>query len=173
VLTIICSITKISGIYTGISVDSVWEAYWQFITANVALTMTSATAFRIFFVVNGTEKLQASSDPLAAWYCQLRQLLSSSLTTRLRRSKASGDNSEDDRPLGNHFHLSPQVPRGTMTGVRTVIKGQDKTTLKPSQVMHSRVDDGNEDPWPLSGHNVSIGVIGVQQDITLQYEDAC
>jgi hypothetical protein len=162
ILTIICTITRAAGIRSPTSTDSVpsedsvWEIYWALIAANVALTMTSATAFRIFFVQSSKEKVQGSSGHVATWFVKVRQLLRSTFTSRSRRSKPSADGFQEGNPLGDDVHLSLQIPRGTMTGVRTFIKGQGKTTGGPSQVMHSMLEDENEDSWPLSGHSMSV-----------------
>ena len=68
ILTIMCTIVRIAGMHTGRtvkSIDSVWGTYWQFIAANIALTMTAVTAFRTFFVSRGAEdrcRLQGVQD---------------------------------------------------------------------------------------------------------------
>jgi hypothetical protein len=135
--------------------------------------MTSATAFRVFFVTNGTDKSQGSSRPVATCYNRFRQLLHSTFTSRALQTKPSADSSQDVKPVGDKVQLSLQIPRGTMTGVRTIIKGQGKMTVKPSQISNNMLEEEHEDSWPLAGQSLSVGVIGVQQDITLRYEDAC
>ena len=56
-ITVICTITRVSGVNPGstyLTIDPVWGAYWQYVTANIALTMTAATAFRTLFVSHGS-----------------------------------------------------------------------------------------------------------------------
>ncbi|KAL9593464.1 MAG: hypothetical protein Q9219_007542, partial [cf. Caloplaca sp. 3 TL-2023] len=134
-----CTIVRIAGIHTGRtveSIDSIWETYWQFIAANIALTMTAATAFRTFFVSRGGggdhRPAQApGADSADTFYSQSRKLLSHLLSAILpsRRSKgcpsaSSGDGaSSGDMPI----ELRQQIPRATLTGMRTFIGGQGRS----------------------------------------------
>lgn len=181
ILTIACTIARISGIHTGrtvSSIDSVWELYWQFIAANVALTMTAATAFRTFFVVRKDGGPQSPSSQ-NSWFLRGRHFLRSAFShpfslfqSRRGRSKLSGSSSGSE---GNHnapMELYHNIPRGTMTGIRTIISGQGRTAAGHSQVMSTMVEEEFEDTWPLSDSRNARG-IKVQQDITLGSDDAC
>ena len=68
----------------------------------------------------------------------------------------------------------PQIPRGTMTGVRTFINGRGKTVARASQMMQSQMMEEEEDSMPLAGvggkHERSISV---QHDITSKSERVC
>lgn len=160
VLTIMCTIVRIAGIHTGRtvkSIDSVWETYWQFIAANIALTMTAVTAFRTFFVSRGAED-RRHPDPGSKenWYSKGRRLLRSVFSTRLwysRRSKSSSrtpggpPSSWDDAPM----ELKQDIPRATLTGMRTFINGRKLTPRdRESQIMRSVGEEEYQDDWPLS-----------------------
>ncbi|KAL9133287.1 MAG: hypothetical protein Q9175_005537, partial [Cornicularia normoerica] len=170
---------KSSGIHTGRtfkSIDTVWQTYWQFIAANLALTMTAATAFRTFFVSRAQERRPVSPGSNNTWYTKSKKLLRSTLSHRLWRSKSSaahftsGNTSKSTGP----FKLEPQIPGGTMTGIRTLISGQGKTKGHPSQVMHGVIDGEYDDSWPLHHlptNGEDVRAINVQRDVTLVSED--
>ncbi|MCJ1270048.1 hypothetical protein MMC22_009942 [Lobaria immixta] len=172
ILTILCTIIRISGIHTGRqvkSIDSVWETYWQFIAANIALTMTAATAFRTFFVSRVKEQEPQVVGPKDMWYTKGRRLLRSAFTSRSWRSKSKSNSfglvGNADLPIS----LSHKIPRATMTGVRTFIIGQGRMKAGNSQVM---AEEESEDLWPRSINGGSAPVIQVQQEITSQSDDA-
>lgn len=181
ILTIMCTITRISGIHTGrtvSSIDSVWETYWQFVASNLALTMTAATAFRTFFVgrKDGGPQPAKYHD---SWTMKGRQLLRSALSfpftlfsSRPWKSKPSDNSSGSE---GNHnapIELRHSIPHGTMTGIRTFLSGQGRTKADHSPIMHSVGEEQFDDRWPLSDSRNARG-IKVQQDITLGSDDVC
>lgn len=175
ILTIVCTIARMSGIHTGRSfrsVDSVWETYWQFVAANLALTMTSATAFRRFFVARGQDR-QERSRSTDTWYERSRRFLHSAFTTGLWRSQR-GANSSRENPKPNSLpQLSHHIPHGTMTGIRTFINSAGRTKARDSQIMASTVDEEYQDEWPLSTANRIERGITVQKDIESRSEGAC
>ena len=181
ILTIICTITRISGIHTGRtvpSIDSVWGTYWQYVAANVALTMTAATAFRTFFVVrkDGVQNLPAYRN---SWYTRGKLLLQSasrflSILSRPRssRSKSKTNSAEADENANDFLELRHEIPRGTMTGVRTFISGQGKTTAGHSRIMETMAEGEFEDTWPLS-YSREAGGIKIQQHVISSVDYAC
>ena len=160
-----CTIVRIAGIHTGRtvkSIDSVWETYWQFIAANIALTMTAATAFRTFFVSRSAEdrrhiKEVGSGVSGESWYNRGQRLLRSIFSTRLwrsRRSKRSRQTLDgsyggwDNAPM----ELRQHIPRATLTGMRTFINGRDMSYReRESRIMQTLDHRESEDHWPLSG----------------------
>ncbi|KAI9876909.1 MAG: hypothetical protein M1830_005310 [Pleopsidium flavum] len=176
ILTIMCTITRISGIHTGRtvkSVDSIWETYWQFIAANLALIMTAATAFRTFFVSRVKDREAQSPRSMDPWYMKARRLLRSTFTPRTWRSKPSVDSSREGNRSDVPMELPYQFPGGTMTGIRTFIDGQGRTKVGDSQIMHSMANEEYDDSWPLSTNGRNTQVIKVQHDVTLRSDDAC
>ena len=72
ILTIVCTIVRVAGVRTSSnnsSLDTVWQTYWQFITADIALTMTAATAFRTFFT-SRHDKEEHRSESSGSWLGQ-------------------------------------------------------------------------------------------------------
>lgn len=180
ILTIMCTITRVSRIRTGRtikSIDSIWETYWQFIAANLALIMTAATAFRTFFIAKSKDRgAQVPKSGYSSWYIKGRRLLRSALIPRSwqsRRSKdqySSGDISHADVPVV----FAARIPHGTMTGIRTFIHSAGRKKSEKSQVMHSMVE---EEEYPDSVHLPTNGsrdlVIKVQRDMTFRSDEAC
>jgi len=160
ILTIMCTITRISGIHTGRtvqSVDSVWETYWQFIAANLALTMTAATAFRTFVSrVRDREAQPPRSRKI--WYMKSQRFLHSLFTPWSWRLKPSGDSSREGNGSDVPMQLPYQFPGGTMTGIQTFIDGQGRTKAEDSQISRSMAEEYYDDPWSLStdGRNAQV-----------------
>ncbi|KAL8835183.1 MAG: hypothetical protein Q9170_003429 [Blastenia crenularia] len=164
ILTIMCTIVRIAGIHTGRtirSIDSVWETYWQFIAANIALSMTAATAFRTFFVSRSADAHRAADRPGAnsseTLYTKSHKLYRAVISTILpfRRSKSPAGNSERSSSSGGWnnapIEMRQQIPRATLTGMRTFIGQQGKSQrYRESQIMRSGGRDEDRDDWPLS-----------------------
>lgn len=176
ILTIICTVIRVAGISTGRTVralDIVWMAYWQFIAANIAVTMTAVTAFRTLFVSavggNGESPSPESSEK---WYTKgrgfVRCKLSRPLSWRFRRR--AGNNrygSRNDRPP----ELSLHAPRAAMTGIRTFIHGQGRTGKGGSQLMRSMVEEGSEKSLPLYAKDTNSPSIMVRHDLAVTCEN--
>lgn len=165
-----------SGIKTGRSfdsIDSIWETYWQFAAANLAIIMTAATAFRTFFVTRATkERVPEPAGLKKSWYTKGRRLLLSAFSLASRRSKPKADISGDDRNSNDAMELNYPIPRGTITAIRTIINGSSRTKVENSQIMHSMDGGESEDSWPPSTKGMNAQAIKVQQDITLRFDEA-
>lgn len=172
ILTIICTITRISGINTGRtvkSIDSIWETYWQYVAANIALTMTAATAFRTFFVSQGREGVP---QPKHTWSSAGRKLLQYVTTLRSWRLKSGVENSEDCGKPVIPVPLRQSIPRGTFTGVGTFINGQGRTDAETSIITHTEDGEQFEDQRPLFASGRYASHIRVTQNITQQIDRA-
>ena len=164
ILTIMCTIIRIGGIRTGHaikSIDSVWATYWQFVAANIAVTMTAATAFRTFFVSrSGDDQRHAQGVPdgvfKETWYSKSLSLLRSAFSTRLwhswrsknfQRDSGERNSGQDDAPL----ELTHRIPRATLTGMRTFIDRQAiSNSCGASQYTPSVGLEEYQENWPLS-----------------------
>ena len=176
ILTIICTITRIAGIQIGHtirSLDSVWEIYWQFVAANVALTMTAATAFRTFFISRVKDRRMLSPRSKDSWYTKSKRLLWSAFSLRSWRSQPQAEHSGSGGNSDGALELENQIPHGTMTGVRTFINGHGRTKLQNSRTLGSTVDGDYEDLHPLHEHTQSTREITVQHDVVFTSEEAC
>ena len=177
ILTIGVTITRISGIHTGRtvkSIDSVWETYWQFIAANLALILTTATAFRTFFVskVKNDRAFRSPSETQAKWYTRAKYHILSLFTSKTWRSKRSSDRQEADNKHDFPMQLPRHIPRGTITGIQTFIDKQGKTGTRNSQVMHSMMREENDDAWPLSVADRHSYVSDLERNIPSRSGDA-
>ena len=176
ILTIICTITRITGVSVGRtikSLDSVWEIYWQFIAANVAITMTAATAFRTFFVSRVKDKRPQSPRSKDSWYTKSKRLLWSAFSLRSWRSQPQADHSGSGGNSDGPLELENQIPQGTMTGIRTFINGHGRTKFHNSQTLDSEAEGDYEDLHPLAKHTESTREITVQHEIALTSEEIC
>lgn len=170
-LTVVCTITRKTGVQTGNTVkflDSVWVTYWCFIAASLALTMTAATAFRTSFVSRVKYRRALSPGSKETWLSKGKRLL------RSWRSQPHSHSSSTPHRSDRLLKLHNQIPKATMTGVRTFISGQGKTEAQNSQTMQSIAEEECISEGPLkSKKGGSMGDIHVQHDITLVAEDAC
>ena len=56
IVLVALTITRVAGIKDNGSVDSVWETYWQSISAELGVFLAAASAFRAFFVSRKQDK---------------------------------------------------------------------------------------------------------------------
>lgn len=110
IVMIIITIIRMSKIRIGpTQTDIIWEVFWHHVEACTAVIMVSVSAFRYVFVAH--EARQSPPNRKRVWYMSKKNLLRSAL----RRKKLRSDSEEMDR--------WPEIPRATMTGMRTFIQG--------------------------------------------------
>ena len=153
------TLIRVSGIIAGDAIDATWGTYWQYLSAEVGLLMSTATAFRTFFVSRDIRRHEAR--PHATWYTNLLRRLKSivlSIRTRSRRqgtklssSGGSGEQIEDVSGL-------PQIPQPAMTGIHTFIRRNGRSSWAPSQFMTSRGSRGSMPSQILLSRSVDIDV---------------
>ena len=127
ILTIMCTITRVAGVRTSSnnsSLDTVWQTYWQFITADIALTMTAATAFRTFFT-SRHDKEEHRSESSRSWLGQGWRAFKLVLSPRSWRKNRSALQAVEDAPT-QRIGLPLIEERATMTGMRTFIDNQGR-----------------------------------------------
>jgi hypothetical protein len=140
----IVAIVRIAGIKLGAStVDIVWLAFWMQQECSIAVIMVSTSAFRSFFVTDTTKRPSPGYSP-GSWK---RRLLR-------RRPSPDRDDMESANPL-------PQIPRATLTGMRTAIHDMRVSTILPggkeSKGMTRSSDDTESQvfaakPYNFTGH---------------------
>ena len=86
------------------AVDVTWENFWQMVEACIAVTMVCLNAFRTIFMAHRSRQQRSPNE---AWYSRNRRIAF--------RKRAA--NTEDDE-----IRL-PNIPRATLTGMRTMIAG--------------------------------------------------
>lgn len=122
---IVVTIIRVSGLHhrKADAVDLVWGIYWQWVEACIAITMVSLTAFRSFFIQHSSRNQSPLKQP---WYAGFKAVMI------------------NHKPSGQKANTRqwPQIPRGTLTGVKTFIDGR-------------RATDEEADIWPLQEQPVS------------------
>lgn len=119
VFMVIITIIRVSGIVYEDKVDTVWEVYWLVLGGEVGISMAAAIAFRSFFVTRN----QSKSTPPPEKY----RFFKSATFRRFRRRDPLDLDSTDDHGL-------PGIPGAQITGIRTFINRQGKSTVDQSQV---------------------------------------
>lgn len=140
IIMIITAIVKISGLFASTSsyriADMTWEIFWQFMEACIAVIMVSLTAFRSLFVVHGSGARRSPQK------LSLRKRVLNSRIARGRK-RAAGNDSEETEGF-------PEIPRATLTGMRTFIRGE----RVEGSVMMSERSSYTEDQTITGEHNI-------------------
>ena len=128
-----CTITRVAGVRTSSSdssLDTIWQTYWQFITADIALIMTAATAFRAFFISKHEDRAAQGHKAKEFWLIRSLRWLKMVLSSSSRRTKTSVVLDPENLP-DHHMELPQIEERATMTGIRTFInhQGEDDDEL--------------------------------------------
>ena len=172
-LTIVCTMIKILGVpITGYdpSIDEVWISYWQLIAANIALTMTTATAFRSLYLSRRNDGSPGQPRSTSSFFGRGYRRLRNVLNPRSRPSKDSF-HSDESSWHGQPEELPRIEQRAMMTGMRTFIDHQGKTRVG---ALDSVVDEEKGDPRTLSPMTRSLSPnpleIAVRHDISTQVE---
>jgi hypothetical protein len=59
VIMIILSVVRVCGLVAGNMVDTIWETYWQFLSAEVGVFLAAAVSFRSLFVAHNKPYMPA------------------------------------------------------------------------------------------------------------------
>lgn len=146
---VIVTIVRVCGLRNGSNLDPVWDFYWQVVESSIAIIMVSLTAFRSFFVQERIRRSQAKRS----WYHGVKKMLSS----------RSAEVSEESA------HGLPPIARGHLTGLRTIIYGNGRT----SQGAGTYLQDEDEDAeWgqPVVQRPIPSKSISVRQDLIVRSE---
>lgn len=156
IVIIAVTITRAAGLHQHERLDTVWEIFWQTMSAEVGLIMTSLTAFRTLFVArcNNDERRPPRNSSELSWSFRSRKLLRRLFFPSTWRSRSTGESSSgrnEQKSQGQKKHL-PAIPRGILTGVRTFIDGRGRTTMGASRMMQSTMATiaDRQDSWPMS-----------------------
>lgn len=125
-----CTIIRVAGVRTSSSdssLDTVWQTYWQYITANIALTMTAATAFRTFYISRHQDRPAQRQESDKSWLSRTWRFFKLVLRRRSWQGKSSAllQTGEDSR--NREMELPWIEERATMTGMRTFINRQGES----------------------------------------------
>ena len=129
--------------------------------------MTSITAFRTFFVSRGHNRAQQLPEKKPVNPTRYKLLLRHIFLPRLWRSRPTNDDGgeasgEDSYKRG----MLPNIPHGSLTGIRTFINGRGKTA-NGSRILHSLAIEEEADTSSTEKHGHDQ-LITVSHDISLQ-----
>jgi hypothetical protein len=104
----------------------VWETYFIVLAAEVGLSLVAITAFRALYVSKAKNRHLHDTIKSFNWYKKGRSVILRivSKTTGNNAYGGSGSTEIDDR---GKAHLKHDIPRGTITGMRTFIDENGKT----------------------------------------------
>ncbi|MCJ1249377.1 hypothetical protein MMC30_006600 [Trapelia coarctata] len=131
--------------------------------------MTAGTAFRSFFVSRASQKRGRLSGGSPTWSYRSKRLLPQVMSPSTWRSKSKGQSSGEFENLP--FDDLAGIPRAHMTGVRTFINGQGKTT-HASRMMQNKLDTGDDEVWPLRKQGETRPGIRVEHHFSSKIERA-
>ena len=139
------ALTRVSKIRDVVSIDIVWEFFWQYLETAVAVIMGSLTVVRsllVYQIKRGQVHSPAGARPLGQSYYRRRFLY--------RRKK----NFELESQEG-----LPSVPSATMTGLRTFIRRNNRDSGLETRATGTFVSDQGtltgRDEWRAYGHTPS------------------
>ena len=172
---IIATVIRVAGIQNHGNIDHIWETYWILVAGAVGIILTAITAFRTFFVARQNRRDEPQQP---SWYRRSKERLKWKFISKESSGADSGWTGDTDEtkvepinrlpPIPNRL---PQIPKPTMTGIRTFING--RRTIKSmmgSNIMRSHVDD--EDNWKAVEEGRAEGGIMVRHDLSLETESA-
>ena len=166
ILLIAITLIRASGLKSHGFMDSVWEIYWQFISTEVGLILTSLTAFRTLFVAHTVPKPAGSAK--RSFYTYKKRLLGQLdrfYTWSQQRSKPNSKVLTLDGDNGNHgIEELVEVPKGTMTGLRSFINGRGRSAGSISGILASGTREEDEERGTI-GEGQHPGQIRVQHEI--------
>jgi hypothetical protein len=166
IVVVIVTIIRGAGMHHGSAFDYAWVLYWQIISAEVGLLMTSATAFRAGNSISPSGGGRDSQSNLngKTWTSKTKQLLYRLSTQKMRQSMHTSAPTIGVQEGDSELKQLPPVHHGTITGVRTFINSRGRTSTGASRVMESRVSEEGDDSFPMSAK------IQVQHEISSKSE---
>lgn len=168
VAMITVTLIRVSGILLGGKVDAIWESYWFIIQAEVGIIMTAGTAFRTFFVARSKNARGKSSEKRMHWYHQSKRVVKSTSSHGWRSRSGERSSREDEAQQSNaQFFLDAlsNIPGAHMTGVRTFINAQGRTT-NSSRSLQSQMTQEDDEISPLHKSEPNGHGIRVQHDLS-------
>ena len=128
------TLARASGLVIVGGIDNTWVIYWQYLSAEVGLLLSSGTAFRTFFVSRSTRR--GDNETNVKWYITVLQRLKGFFTllgsldgTHLKLLSSGGARQH----LDDRFDL-PEIPSGNMTGIRTMLGRTGRSSCVPRQL---------------------------------------
>ena len=151
IVLIVTTIIRASGIKNSAGdIDVVWNVLWYVLSTEFGLILGCALVFRTFFI--GKKNDRINPKPKCKWYYSMmyrarswfsRRTLFSRRTTEQSEKKSypSGEKHytdlSDDTAVDENGQVlqMPELPRATLTGMRTFIGQNNRTNLDHSGIM--------------------------------------
>ena len=131
---IVIAIVRLSGLRTqGATLDLVWKRFWQQVEGCVAVLMVSLTACYAFFMGDVSNSRDAE---VRLWHYPQASIL------------------HQIRFIGDSNGRLPTIPSATLTGMRTVIRGEQRHS-----VPRPEMDRTASDRQPLRTNSQGIKVV--------------
>lgn len=146
VVIIAITITRASGIRWRGGLDSIWEVFFSDDCCGNRNDLDSGACVPCTICFRAKERRKRS------WWASMNRVFYILLSPRTWRSKSKSSGMENvaDKDVENGDGF-PSIPGGTMTGMRSFIDRQGKSTIQGSRVVHSiALTEGDDDSWPLS-----------------------
>jgi hypothetical protein len=121
------TVTRMVGLKHNGTVDVIWATYFVVVAAEVGLTLVAATAFRTLYVSKAKSHVQQTITTLN-WYHKSKLTLLEFIGSISGRPQATGDGSLEMGKQRKNGFIEGDIPRGTMTGVRTFVSGNGNDT---------------------------------------------
>lgn len=153
VMMIISAIVQISTIRTSTNaVDITWATFWQLVEATVAVVMVSLTALRSFFVARSSRVRQSPNHSSGNWSARQAKRWLKIFKKPTREYATKGSDETENMQRWSQRPQLPEIPRATLTGIRSLIRGERHLVSRTSNIMGSvyENDEMAEDPWRLS-----------------------
>lgn len=113
IFMIIVAILRISILFIGTHGSNlIWMVFWQLVEASTAVIMVSFSAFRSLFIARET-RLRENKNRHRHWYMSRKNRMAAAR----RRIKLRSESEKT--------HGLPEIPRATMTGMSTFIRGEE------------------------------------------------
>lgn len=131
IFMIIVAILRISIVFGSIhgehGANPVWMVFCQLVEASTAVIMVSISAFRSFFIARESRHRE-NRNRHRQWYLSRKNQMAAAWRRRKLRSESE-----------ETTHGLPDIPRATMTGMSTFIRGEETRNESRVSSVHSEV----------------------------------
>lgn len=110
IFMIIIAIIRISKTHID-NPNLMWMTFWHQFEASIAVIMVSSSAFRSFFVTRESRRREIQNRHLH-WYMSKKNRVAATAAKQWRKFRSKDE----------EMNQLPEIPRGTMTGMRTFIR---------------------------------------------------
>lgn len=120
IVVVILTVIRITGLSNQGKANAIWETWCIAISAEVGMSLVGVSAFRALYVAKARNRRVNRTIRSFGWYNK-----GLSIFRRITNTHAARP---DDEKKGD-TKLENDIPRGTMTGMRTFIDGNGRTRL--------------------------------------------